>query len=148
VRTVAVTVLVVIAVIVLAGCTRQQIDAEQAQVVRSYAQGLVSTLEAESLDGISPYATPREVGRMRLYVVMLLEERRVRVDAQLLSQEILATTSLSDSSANVVAFERWSLAYYDHDTGEFSSREDSEGETTYGLVRVDGRWYVDEVVAQ
>lgn len=140
--------LALVGAIVTSGCSESRIDPEQSEVVRSYAQGLVSTLSATTLDDIRPYASAREAGRMRLYVVMLLEQRGQRVQARLLSQEIRSTETLSETTARVVATERWSLVYVDKDTGAVESREEYDSDVTYSLVKTDGRWLVDEVVTR
>lgn len=140
--------LALVGAIVTSGCSGSRIEPEQSEVVRSYAQGLVSTLSATTLDGIRPYASAREAGRMRLYVVMLLEQRGQRVQARLLSQEIQSTETLSETTARVAATERWSLTYVDKDTGAVESREDYDSQVTYNLVKTDGKWLVDEVITQ
>lgn len=129
------------------GCAKT-VDAAEAEVVRNYAKGLPAVLAAQTLDGIRPYATPDHVDKMRLYVVMQTEERKVRVQARLISQEIVSTTTTGENQAEVVAAEHWSVVEYQRDTGDVASRKDEKSTATYSLYRAQGVWRVDDVVTK
>lgn len=150
-RSILKLILALIALAVLAavfGCQKSQIDSAQAEVVRSYAQGLPSVLAAQTLDTIKPYATPNQVDRMRLFVIMESEENKRRMAARLVSQEIQSTTTLSDTEATVVAREEWSITYTDKGSGEVKETENSVSTVTYSLYKAEGQWRVDEVVSE
>ena len=85
---------------------------------------------------------------MRLYVVMQTEERKVRVQARLISQEIVSTTTTGENQAEVVAAEHWSVVEYQRDTGAVASRKDEKSTATYSLYRAQGVWRVDDVVTK
>lgn len=136
----------VLALALLPACA-PKIDVGVADAVRGYAQSLPEVLAAVSLDPIRPYATPDLIDRTRLYVVMVTEEQQQMIQARLLSQEVVSTEIYGDT-ATATAAEEWSLVYTDRSTGEIVSRDDYAADVEYRLVRVEGQWYVNEVIAE
>lgn len=139
--------LLVLPLLLASACTKPQVDADIAAVVTAYANGLPSVLAGQSLDSIRPYATPDQIDRMRLYVILVTEERREMIRARLVNQRVV-TTEVAGERATATASEEWSLVYTDRDTGEELRREDHAEDVQYRLVRVKGQWYVDEVITE
>lgn len=146
-RALTLLLMLVLAAVLATGCA-QKIDSTQAEVVRGYVSGLPGVLAAETLDGIKPYATSDQVDKMRLYVVMLTQQDHIRMQARLLSQEIVSTKTVSAQKATVVADEDWSLVSYSTETGDVTSRKEQRSKVTYTLYFVQGSWRVGDVVSK
>lgn len=140
---------ILLLMVLLPGCAKSDIiDPVLARPVRDYAVGLQSALGAVTLEEIRPHATPQQVDRVRLYVVMLTEEKRLMPSARLVSQQIVSTSLEGRSGASVIADEKWVIVYTDRDTGETVNQEETSSRATYRMRAVDGAWYVDEVTTE
>lgn len=131
-----------LAVLMLVGCTKQP-PAAPVQAVEDYLGGLPTALNAETLDGIRPYATDEQLDKVARYVGMYLGEGK-RVAATLTELKVTDGEVLG-SSATVDTTERWSFEYRDKDSGETIGREAYALDMKYHLVLQDGTWRVSDV---
>ena len=149
-RTTAALLIAIALAVATPGCKSGGGDAVEAeQAVRAYADALVPALDAQTLDPLRKVATPEEVDRVRLYVVKLTQQDKVRAEARLVSLEV-EDVEVQGDSATLTANEQWTYIEKDVKSGEPVSRDDYDGEVVYTLVRdaQSGSWLVSDVESQ
>lgn len=128
-----------IVALLLAGCAKQ-LPEEPVRAVEDYLGGLPPALNAQTLDGIRPYATSEQAEKVARYVAMYLGEGK-RIEAKLTAFEV-RDAQAQGTSATVESGESWVFVYRDKDSGEVVSQEAYALEMKYHLVLQNGAWLV------
>ncbi len=107
------------------------------RAVTAYDVALAESLRANDETVLEAVALPREIGRVRNYLV-LLEATATRIDAELLELDV-RTVESSDSTVTATVFERWREVERDTRTGLARSEEIERSQLIeYTLAPEDG----------
>ena len=139
--------LVIIAVLLLAGCSQNKNEGEVKEVVRKYTALLAEGYRNLNMNPLSQIAT-EERATKAYHHMAALGEARTRMDARIREIKFLSVKFVRDNKAEVKTEEKWDYTYINIDSGKPEFDNSVAYVLTYFLTKKSGKWLVADVTVE
>lgn len=117
------------------------------QTVKKYDFLLVKAYAQDKPSLLAPVATEEQVAKVRLYMTYDQVEKKRKMTAEL-KNLFVEKTEKKGKKATVHSVETWAYRYKDNGTGKTFGRVTGSYKVTYSLVKVEGKWLVENLQAK
>ena len=139
--------LVIIAVLLLAGCSQNKNEGEVKEVVGKYTALLAEGYRNLNMNPLSQVAT-EERATKAYHHMAALGEARTKMDAQLKEIKFLNVKFVQGDKAEVKTEENWDYTYINIDSGKPEFDNSVAYALTYFLTKKSGKWLVADVTVE